>query len=161
MAQQYKIDRVKYLTEFFDNNNDFIFNNYSGLNVEKITALRKELNKNNTKFIVAKNNFIRRILKEKNINDFDDYLEGPTAVAFVKEDASEVLKVLFNFAKKSTLKVKAGWIENYVYDEKALDELSMLPGKSQLIAMLMSTLNAPVQNFESACNDVLGRLSRG
>ena len=160
MAQQYKIDRVKYVKEFFDNNDNFIFNDYSGLNVETITLLRKELRKLDSKFVVVKNNFVRRVIKEKSMPDMENNLTGPTAIAFVNKDVNKVLKVLFSYAKKSTLKVKGGWTEGRIFDKDGLDVLSKLPERDQLISMLMSTLNAPINNFVYACNDVVGRFVR-
>ncbi len=160
MVQQYKVEKVNYLKDIFESNKNFVFNDYSGLNVEKITELRKQLNSLNSKFIVIKNNYIKRIAKEKSIPEMGAILAGPTAVAFFNEDINEVLKILFNYTKKSTLKVKGGWAEEKFFSSEELDSLSKLPGKKQLIAMLMSTLNAPIQNFVFATNDILGRLVR-
>jgi large subunit ribosomal protein L10 len=160
MPQQYKVDRVKDLAEVFDKTKNYIFNDYQGLTVEKMTALRRELRKLNVKFKVVKNTFARKVIKNKEIPDLGNNLTGPTAVAFVDGDISEVLKVLFKYAKESTLKVKGGWTDSRIFDEKGLEALSKLPGKAQLIAMLMATLNAPMQNFAYACNDVIGRLVR-
>ena len=160
MVQQYKIDRVNHVKEYFDGNQSYVFNDYSGLNVEKITELRDQLRKLNSKFVVIKNNYITKIAKEKEIPDLGDNLIGPTAVAFTNDDVSEVLKVLFKYTKDSTLKVKGGWVDGRVFDKEELDALSKLPGRDQLIAMLMSTLNAPLQNFVFACNDVIGRFVR-
>ncbi|MBN1467830.1 MAG: 50S ribosomal protein L10 [Fusobacteriaceae bacterium] len=160
MVQQYKVEKVDYLKDIFDSNKNFVFNDYSGLNVEKITALRKHLKSLNSKFIVIKNNYIKRIAKEKNLPEMSDVLAGPTAVAFINEDINEVVKILFNYTKESTLKVKGGWAEERFFSSDELNNLSKLPGKKQLIGMLMSTLNAPIQNFVFATNDILGRLVR-
>lgn len=160
MVQQYKIEEVNYLKDIFNSNKNYIFNDYSGLNVEKITELRKQLRKLNSKFMVIKNNFIKRIIKDIDLPDMDNILEGPTAVTFTNDDVNEVLKTLFNYSKTSTLKVKGGWTENKVFSSEELDNLSKLPGKKQLIGILMSTLNAPVQNFVFASNDIIGRLVR-
>ena len=160
MVQQYKIEKVTYLKDVFSSNKNYIFNDYSGLDVEKITELRKQLNELNSKFIVIKNNYIKRILKDINLPDMDNVLDGPTAVTFTNNDINEVLKVLFNYSRNSTLKVKGGWAEEKVFNSEELDNLSRLPGKKQLIAILMSTLKAPVQNFVFASNDVIGRLVR-
>ena len=162
MAQQYKIDKVEELTEIFNNNKDYIFNNYTGLSVAKITELRNELRKVSSKFVVIKNNYIRRILEGKELSNdnVDKNLFGPTAVAFSEKDSSEVIKILFNFAKANKLQVKGGIVDSKFFDESQLKVLSNLPSKNQLIAMLMSTMNAPLQNFVFACNDVIGRFVR-
>lgn len=160
MTQQYKLDKANKLKEKFDNSKNYIFTNYSGLSVEKITELRSELRKLDTQYSVIKNNYSKRILKEKELPEMGDSLIGPTAIAFVDDEVNAVLKVLFKFAKKSTLEIKGGFAEDSVFDHAGLEALSKLPGKEQLIAMLMSTMNAPLQNFVFACNDVMGRFVR-
>jgi large subunit ribosomal protein L10 len=160
MVQQYKVEKVNYIKDIFNSNKSYIFNDYSGLDVENITELRKQLREINSKFIVVKNNYIKRIIKDIDLPEMNDVLEGPTAVTFTNEDLNEVLKVLFNFSKKSTLKVKGGWADDKVFSSEELDSLSKLPGRKQLLAILMATLKAPIQNFVFASNDVMGRLVR-
>ena len=58
MAQQYKINKVQDLKEFFEKNPNYIFTDYRGLNVEAITQIRKNLAKSGAKVIVIKNTFI-------------------------------------------------------------------------------------------------------
>lgn len=161
--QQYKLDKVEELKEYFGKGSgDLIFTDYRGLNVEKITELRKRLTKLNSKYVVMKNSYIKVIGKDNHYPEFGDVVKGPTAVAFVEKDANEVAKVLFDFSKESgdLLKVKGGFVNEKVFSMNDLEALSKLPGRNQLLAMLMSTMNAPVQNFVLCCNDITTRLVR-
>lgn len=160
MIKQYKIDKVKEMREVFDDNKDYLFTDYKGLTVEKFTNLRKLLRKYNSKMVVIKNNYVRIIAKDKSLPNFDNLTVGTTAVVFSKEDTNEIVKILFEFAKTNPLKIKGGYSDGLVMDEKQLEAFSKLPGKKQLIAMVMATMNAPVQNFAYACNDVIGRFVR-
>lgn len=161
MPQQYKIDKVDELRSFFNETEDFILTDYRGLSVEKITELRKRLRKTDSEYVVMKNNYIKVIGKDKGYPDFESVVKGPTAVAFAKKDISEVAKVLFEFSKESNImKVKGGFVGKRVLNASEIEALSKLPGRNQLLAMLMSTMNAPVQNFVLCCNDVAGRLVR-
>lgn len=160
MPQQYKLDKVEYLKEIFDGYDDFIFTDYRGLNVEKITQLRDELRKQESRYLVVKNNFVKVVAEKNKYPELGDNLVGPTAVAFSKKDVSEIAKILVKFQKDSPLKVKGGYISGKVFTDKEVEEFSKLPGRDQLIAMLMSTMNAPVQNFVFACNDIMGRMVR-
>lgn len=160
MAQQYKIDKVNHIKNFFEENKDFIFNNFAGLTVAQLTDLRRQLNKVNAKFIVIKNNYVKKVIKDKNLPEMNEALFGPTGVVFSNKDISEALKILFKFTNNSPLKVKGGWAENRYFNTENLKELSKLPGREQLIAMLMATMNAPVQNFVYACKDVVTRFVR-
>lgn len=161
MPKQYKIDKVADLKNYFDNTADFIVTDYRGLSVEKISLLRKELNKVGSKYVVMKNNYIKVIAKDKSYPEMDQIVKGPTAVAFAGKEINEVAKVLFNFQKESDkLKIKGALVAKKVLNSQDVEALSKLPGRDQLIAMLMATMNAPVQNLVMCCNDVAGRLVR-
>ncbi|HNZ26214.1 MAG TPA: 50S ribosomal protein L10 [Spirochaetota bacterium] len=161
MAQQYKIDKVAELKELFDSKSEYVFSDYRGLSVEKMTDLRRRLKKLDSKFVVIKNSYINIIAKNNNMPELNDNTKGPTAVTFSDSDnISEAIKTLFDFSKGTTLKVKGGWIDGIVYDAKGIEVISKLPGKPQMIAMLMATMNAPLQNFVYSCNDVIGRFVR-
>lgn len=160
MPQQYKIDKIKDLTDVFNNSKSYIFTDFRGMNVESLTELRRNLKKLNSKFIVIKNNYIKILAKNKGIEDLKDNVVGPTAVVFIQEDFSEVAKLLLDISKNSSLKIKGGWLDGLVLDANQVEALSKLPGKPQLIAMLMSVMNAPIQKFAYACNDVIARFVR-
>ena len=125
---------------------DFIFADYRGLTVEQITKLRHSLREKNAQLKVFKNNFARVAFDEMKIDAVADYLKGPTAM--VKEDANEVAKILFDFKKDApSLEVKGAWVEKELYDQAKIEAFSKLPGKKQLIAMLMSAINGPAQKI--------------
>lgn len=161
MAQKYKIDKINELTEVFNNSKSYIFTDFRGLTVESITELRRKLRNVNARYIVIKNNYIKILAKNKGIGDLKENVIGPTAVVFVQQDEfSEVAKEIINFSKNFSLRVKGAWLDNILLTAEQVDVYSKLPGKSQLIAMLMSVMNAPVQKFVYACNDVIVRFVR-
>jgi large subunit ribosomal protein L10 len=72
-----------------------------------------------------------------------------------------VAKILFEFAKEApALQIKAGLIAGAVYDKTKVDQFSKLPGRLELISMLMSVMNGPARNLAAALNDVPARLVR-
>ncbi len=122
---------------------NYIFTEYRGLTVEQITTLRGQLRTNGCSFKVVKNNFARIAFQEINAPDMSNYLLGPTAIALSGEDANVVAKVLFDFAKEvPALKIKGALIAGEIFDTAKIEAYSKLPGKKELISMLMSTLNA-------------------
>jgi large subunit ribosomal protein L10 len=160
MVKQYKIDKVNELREYFDKNKNYIFTDYKGMTVEKFSAIRKSLRNYNSKLVVLKNNYARILFKEKELPNIDDLTVGSTAIAFGNEDINEVAKALYAFSKENPLKVKGGYAEGSLMTESQLEAFSKLPGKKQLIAMVMATMNAPAQYFVYGCNDVIGRFVR-
>jgi large subunit ribosomal protein L10 len=140
---------------------DFIFRNYRGLTVEQITALRKQLRAKEAVFKVVKNNFARIAFEQLSAPDMSGYLTGPTAVAIAPKDANEVAKLLFDYLKEvPALQVKGALIGDTVYNSAQTEAFSKLPGKLELIAMLMSVLNAPARNLVGDLNDINARLVR-
>ena len=129
----------------FEAAKDFVFTEYRGLTVAQITDLRAKLKDNQCAYRVVKNNFARIALDEMDKPGLGDYFIGPTAVALYSGDgdANGAVKVLFDFAKEApALVIKGGYIGGEVYDAGKLEAYSKLPGKKELIAMLMSAMQA-------------------
>ena len=146
--QPAKTQAIEDTKKVFSEYNDFIFTEYRGLTVEQITALRAKLREHEAPLKVVKNNFAKVAFEELKIENVADYLKGPTAVVMAKEDSNEAAKVLFDFAKDNeALVIKGGYIQNEIYDKAKIEAYSKVPGKKQLIAMLMSTINGPVQKL--------------
>jgi large subunit ribosomal protein L10 len=140
---------------------DFIFTEYRGLTVEQITNLRKQLRAKDVKYKVIKNNFAQIAFKQLSDQDVSKYLVGPTAVAITPKDSNEVAKILFDFLKEvPALRVKGALISNSVYDAAQTEAFSKLPGRLELISMLMSVMNGPARSLAAALNDVPSRLVR-
>ena len=146
--QSAKAEAIESAKKTLSEYNDFIFADYRGLTVAQITELRGKLREKNAVLKVMKNNFARIAFEELKVENVADYLKGPTVIAMVNEDSNEVAKVLFDFKKNApTLEVKGGSIDKEVYDAAKIEAYSKVPGKKQLIAMLMSTINGPVQKL--------------
>ena len=146
--QPAKAEAIENAKKVLGEYNDFIFADYRGLTVEQITTLRDKLREKNAVLKVMKNNFARIAFEDMKVENVADYLKGPTVIAMAKEDANEVAKVLFDIAKDApTLTVKGAYVEKEVYDAAKIEAFSKVPGKKQLIAMLMSAMNGPVQKL--------------
>lgn len=126
----------------------FIFTEYRGLTVQQITELRSKLRENACSYKVVRNNFARIAFESENVKAEDAWLTGPTALAFVSEDANIAAKTLFDYAKEvPALIIKGAVVEGEVYDAAKIEAFSKLPGKKDLIAMFMSTVNATTSKF--------------
>jgi large subunit ribosomal protein L10 len=140
---------------------DFIFTDYRGLTVEQITNLRKQLRAKEVRYTVVKNNFARLAFEELAAPDVSAYLVGPTAVAIAPKDSNEAAKILFDFTREApALKVKGALVGDSVYTAAQAEAFSKLPGRLELISMLMSVMNGPVRNLAAALNDIPARLVR-
>jgi len=159
--QDTKVKSINDLKTIFEVSPDFIFTDYRGLTVEQITALRKQLRAKGASFKVVKNNFARIAFEQLSAPDVSGYLTGPTAVAISPKDSNEVAKILFDFARETpALNVKGGLIGPSIYNKTQVEAFSKLPGRLELISMLMSVMNGPARNLAAALNDIPSRLVR-
>lgn len=157
---QEKTAAVEELKELFKQSADYIFTNYRGLSVAQITELRNKLREQNTAYRVVKNRFAKLALKDLGQPAVDDLLIGPTAVALPKEEAGPVTKILVEYGKDNPVEIKGGIIDGRVFDLTQMEAFSKLPTRMELIAQLMGTMNAPIQNFVYTLNAVPQKLVR-
>ncbi len=146
-TQPSKVEAIEAVSAKIRESQDFIFTDYRGLTVEQITALRHQLREKNATYHVIKNNFARLAFEKLQFPGVGEALAGPTAVAFAKADANEVAKIILDFAKETSVKLKGAIVEKEFLNEKAIVELSRLPGRNQLIAMFMAGLKSPIQKL--------------
>ncbi|WP_135556503.1 50S ribosomal protein L10 [Paenibacillus cymbidii] len=139
-----------------------IVTDYRGLNVKQVTELRKSLREAGIEFQVIKNTLARRATAEASLTELDQYLTGPTAIAFSKDDVVGPAKILSDFAKKNDkLSVKAGIVEGKVVDSAQISALASLPSREGLLSMLLSVLQAPMRNFALAVKAVAEKQEGG
>lgn len=140
---------------------NYVFVDYRGLTVEQITKLRASLREKDSQLKVFKNNFAKVAFDELKNDSVAQYLSGPTAIALIKEDANESAKILFDFAKDApALVVKGAWVDGELYDAAKIEAFSKLPGKKQLIAMLMSAINGPARKLAGTLQAYVEKLEK-
>ncbi|AEI46028.1 50S ribosomal protein L10 [Paenibacillus mucilaginosus] len=135
---------------------------YRGLNVAQVTELRRQLREAGVEFQVLKNTLVRRATASAELSELDEFLTGPTAIAFSKDDIITPAKILTDFAKKNDkLSVKAGVVEGKVVDFNQIKALAELPSREGLLSMLLSVLQAPMRNFALAVKAVAEKQEGG
>ncbi|MBP1996439.1 50S ribosomal protein L10 [Paenibacillus eucommiae] len=157
-----KEQAVSVVTEKLKNSSCTIITDYRGLNVAQVTQLRKTLREAGIEFTVLKNSLARRASANAELSGLDEYLTGPTAIAFSSGDIVAPAKILTEFAKKNDkLNVKAGIVEGRVVGYDQIKALADLPSKEGLLSMLLSVLQAPVRNFALAVKAVAEKQEGG
>jgi large subunit ribosomal protein L10 len=150
------------VTEKLKNSKCTIVTDYRGLNVSQVTQLRKSLREAGVEFTVLKNSLTRRATANAELTELDQYLTGPTAIAFSTGDIVAPAKILTEFAKKNDkMSVKAGVVEGRVVGNDQIKALAELPSKEGLLSMLLSVLQAPVRNFALAVKAVAEKQEGG
>ena len=118
---------------------------YKGMDVPQVTELRRQLRHAKAGYRVVKNTIARRALKGTSFASLEKFFAGTTAVAYTKTDPVLLAKTLTTFAKTaSTLKIKAAVVQGKAIQPSEVGDLAALPGKPELYAKLLGTLNAPM-----------------
>ncbi len=121
---------------------------YRGLTVEEDTRLRKQLREAGVVYKVYKNTMINFAIKETEFEALAPHLEGPTAIAVSKTDATAPARILYNFAKDAkALELKAGVIEGTYYDEKGIQVIATIPSREELLSKFLGSIQSPVASF--------------
>ena len=91
---------------------------------------------------------MKRAYEETRIEVLAQYLEGPSAIAISKDDATAPARILCKFAKDAEkLEVKAGVVEGTVYDEAGVKALATIPSREELLSKLLGSIQSPIANF--------------
>ena len=121
---------------------------YRGLTVEQDTELRKQLREAGVVYKVYKNTMINFAVKGTEFEELSKHLEGPTAIAISKEDATAPARILYNFAKNAPkLELKAGVVDGTYYDEKGIQVIATIPSREELLSKLLGSMQSPITNF--------------
>jgi large subunit ribosomal protein L10 len=165
LSKSQKQDVVSEVTELIGQSKMTVIAKYQGINVKALQGLRKEAKNNGTKVKVVKNRLVVQALKATDsMKDIDtSLLEGMLLYAFNSEDEVAAAQVLNTFAKKNPSLEFVGAISNEgeFLDSAMVKDLARLPGKNQLIAGLINTLNGPVRGVVSGLSGNLHGILSG
>lgn len=148
MAKQHKVEFVEQLSTKLAESKGVVLVDYRGLTVKQDTELRKKFRDAGVEYLVVKNTLLNLAASDQGIEGLDEFLSGPTAVAFGLADPVAPAKILKDFIKETKkMEIKAGILGTKVIDAKEVDALAELPSKDQLIAMLLRTLQSPISGL--------------
>lgn len=146
-----KQQHVEVISEQLKNSVSTVLVNYRGLTVSEVTELRKQLRDAGIEFKVYKNTMVRRAAEAQGLTELNEFLVGPSAIAFSNEDVIAPAKIIHEFSKQhEALEIKAGVIEGSFVPAEDVKSIASLPSREGLLSMLLSVLQAPVRNFAYA-----------
>jgi len=162
ITKEQKTEILQELVDKFGRSKSVVFSDYRGLDVASVSDLRTKLREKDAETKVAKKTLIKLAAKESNIGELgDDVLAGPVSATFSYEDEMAGLKVLFNFSKQNeNLKLLGGVINGEVVSAEEIIQLAKLPGREELLAKLIGSMNAPVSGFVGILGNLLGGFVR-
>ncbi|HLS88337.1 MAG TPA: 50S ribosomal protein L10 [Sphingobacteriaceae bacterium] len=155
-TREQKAAVVAELQEKFSKVQGAVLADFRGMNVAQANQLRRRMREAGVEFKVVKNTLARRAAKEAGLDELEEHLVGPTAVAFGYDDPVTAAKALQSYIKEfGLLSVKAGVLEGRVISADEVKTLADLPGRDELLAKVAGGFTAPLAGFAGALSGVL------
>lgn len=135
-----------------------ILTDYQGLDIKSLMSLRKKLRDANGGYRIVKNTLLRRAAKGTAAEQMAEETTGPTAVLYC-DDPVAAAKTLQDFVKGAkAVVVKAGIVEGVAVTPDQIAELSKIPPREQLYAMVVGGLQSPISGLAGTLQQLLGQL---
>ena len=130
------------------------YTDFTGLNVKRMTELRRRLRKAGVEYVVIKNTLALRAVNGSGLAA--DRLTGPTGVV-IGTDPVAAAKVLADFAREHEQKpqVKGVLLDGRRIDTDQVKQLATLPAREQMLADLAGGLQGPLAAFVGVLNGLL------
>jgi large subunit ribosomal protein L10 len=130
------------------------YTDFTGLNVKRMTDLRRRLRKSGIEYVVIKNTLALRAVNESGL--VSERLKGPTGLVLAR-DAVTAARVLSDFAKENDARptVKGGLLDGRALDSAQVKQLATMPSREQMLAELGAGLQSPMAAFVGALNGLL------
>lgn len=141
-AKQVIIDEIK---EKLSKAKSAVVIDYMGITVEQADAMRKNLREADVDYTVYKNTLMKRAIEGTEFEALGEVLEGPSAFALSYDDVTAPARVLSKAMKDfEKMSFKAAVVEGSFYDAAGVEALAKIPGREELIAKFMGSIQSPV-----------------
>ena len=128
---------------------------YRGLTVEQDTQLRKAMREAGITYKVYKNTMMNFAFKGTEFESLAPVLEGPSAIAISRDDATAPARVIAKFAKDApALEIKAGVVEGTFYEASGMQAVATIPSRDELLSKLLGSLQSPITNLARVLNQI-------
>jgi large subunit ribosomal protein L10 len=136
---------------------------YRGTSVPQAAELRTRLRDADTRFRVVKNTLTERAADAADAAPLKAYLEGPTALLFVRGDAAAAAKALSDFRRAAggqLLAFKGGWMGGSTLTSEEIESIARLPTRDVLYGRLVGMVASPLTGLAGAMGGLIGGLAR-
>ncbi|URA10721.1 50S ribosomal protein L10 [Thermospira aquatica] len=156
MPKQWKVDLVQNMIQELANMDGLVVLNFSGVTVKEMEEFRRQIEKGGGKVKVMKNRLLQKVLEARNITTMKNYLKGMSFVVYSDNDILSVLKIVTDAIKNNEkLALKTGYLDGQVMDAKSVIEMSKIPSRKELLAMIAGGISGVVGSFAGALNSIL------
>lgn len=151
LTRTQKEELISKMSQKLDESTAVLLVNYQGLRVKEIDELKKNLAEKGIGLQIIKNSLFKIALQQTNIAIDEVLLDQPVAIIWGNEDEVTPAKLTVSFGKKAEkLTILGGIINKKFTDLTIINQLAALPGREELYAKLVGTLNAPMSRLVNA-----------
>ena len=126
---------------------------FSGLKVNEVTELRRQVRGTQSKYVVVKNTLALRATKGTPLEGVAKHFVGATAVAYNKSNPVALAKVLTTFAKANpNLVFKAAVVEGRAIEAREIAAIAELPSREELVSKLLFLIQSPMRRLVTVLN---------
>jgi large subunit ribosomal protein L10 len=157
-----KVEAIEDVKSRVEKTSTAVVTEYRGLTVSEIQDLRRQLRTLDADYKVFKNTLVKRAISGTSVEGLSEFLEGPTAIAWVNGDVSAVAKALRDFAKTSpTLVLKGAVVDGKSLSLAELAALADLPSRDVMLAQLAGLIASPMRTLAGLFKAVPQNLAYG
>ena len=144
ITRKRKEELVQQYVQQLEQSQGLILADYRGLRVAGMEQLRRTTRETGSTLQVVKNRLFKLALAEVEVSLPDEWLRGPTLVAFCTDEMPATAKAMVNFAKDMpALAIKGGLLQGSILSTEQVKDLANLPSREVLLAQVLGTINAP------------------
>ncbi len=145
MPRAEKVERVAELKRRIEGSDALLLTEYRGLTVSDITALRRSLSEGGATFAIVKNTLMLRAAADAGIDELDQMLSGPSAVAFISGDPVAAAKKVVDAAKAyPTLVLKGGYMDGKILSAEDAKALASLESRDVMLSKIAGLLKSEI-----------------
>ncbi|WPF66450.1 MULTISPECIES: 50S ribosomal protein L10 [unclassified Corynebacterium] len=151
---------LKELKNRFAEADSVVLTEYRGLSVAQTTELRTALG-DDVQYSVAKNTLLKLAAKDSGIEGLDDYLTGPTAIAFIKGEAVDAAKAMKKFAEDNkAFIVKGGYMDGAALTPEQVQAIADLDNRETTLAKLAGAMKGNLAKAAGLFNAPASQVAR-
>lgn len=161
MARQEKVDEVQAITDTISSAQSIVLTDYAGLSVEQMTKFRNSCREKQVVCRVVKNRLAKIACDNAGFGVLKDALKGPVAMVIGTESQVDAAKLVMDFAKENkAMDVIGGMVDGMYLDSDQVVSLSKIPGRDELYAKMMGSINSPATGIVGTITGVNAALCR-
>ena len=150
---------VSHLNDGIEEAGAVVLADFTGINVEQMTELRKQMREAGVTFTVVKNTLLKRAFEEIGVDSEEgiySLFNGPTAIAYSTDEVAPA-KILKEFSKanKGIPVLKGGFVSGKTFNAGDVMDLADMPSREELLSKILGSANAPLQGFVMVTSGVI------